>query len=383
MNILVNRDGAHLGPYSYDQACQLIAEGKLQAWDIAWPDGGREWVTLDQIDGLTERAFAIREQRLAESMNRSKNGPAQPNAQFITSKKSIRSPKRDWKRVWVWTLMALTVVISLIVWNQKFNKKILLDNVEHRSDSLHYIKNWNKPFTGIAYAKFNDGSLWEKTSFENGVRHGNRSIWHMNGKLALKETYYNGSLKKAYSYDYSGKLSGQYIEGSGTITLYWNETGLRSQEQVYSDWKVVKRTIWNREGKMLSVIPPPNQSAQLVNPSNSTTNKPPPNPPVKTASTNSPPPIPGLLPARAILWSIGETGTSTVRQDIEKRVDLVYANKYYTKIIEDFGNPDEIIEGRIYAYRNMRVRRASNNTICTKIHFHFINGKTTLIEALP
>ena len=383
MNILVNRDGTHLGPYTYDQACQLIAEGKLQAWDIAWPDGGREWVTLDQIDGLTERAFALREQRLAESMNRSTGGHAQPNAQFITSKKSVRSPKRDWKRVWVWTLMALASVISLIIWNQKFNKKILLDNLEHRSDSLHYIKDSDTPFTGTAYGYFNDGSLWEKTSFEDGVRHGNRSIWHMNGNLALKENYYNGSLKQAHSYDYKGKLSGQYKEGLGTITLYWNATGLRSQEQVYSDWKVVKRTLWSREGELLSVIPPPNQSTQLVDSPNNTTNKPSSIPPAKTASTNSPPPFPGLLPARVILWSIGETGTSTVRQDIEKRIDLVYANKYYTIIIENFGNPDEIIEGRIYVYRNMRVRHAGNNSMRTKIHFHFINGKVTLIEALP
>ena len=66
MNILVNRDGNHLGPYTYDQASQLLSDGKLQAWDIAWPDGGREWVPLSQIDGLTERAFALRRQRLAE-----------------------------------------------------------------------------------------------------------------------------------------------------------------------------------------------------------------------------------------------------------------------------------------------------------------------------
>ena len=67
LHILVNRDGRHLGPYTYDQACQLLAEGKLHAWDIAWPDGSREWVTLDQIDGLSDRAFALREQRRAEA----------------------------------------------------------------------------------------------------------------------------------------------------------------------------------------------------------------------------------------------------------------------------------------------------------------------------
>ena len=57
LHILVNRDGRHLGPYTYDQACQLLAEGKLHTWDLAWPDGSREWVTLDQIDGLSDRAL--------------------------------------------------------------------------------------------------------------------------------------------------------------------------------------------------------------------------------------------------------------------------------------------------------------------------------------
>ena len=68
MNLLVNRDGRHMGPYSFDQACQLLAEGKLHSWDLCWPDGAREWVTLDTVPGLSDKSFALREQRRAEAL---------------------------------------------------------------------------------------------------------------------------------------------------------------------------------------------------------------------------------------------------------------------------------------------------------------------------
>ena len=374
MNILVNRDGTHLGPYSYDQACQLIAEGKLQAWDIAWPDGGSEWVTLDQIDGLTERAFTLREQRLAESMNRNASGPTKPNAQFITAKKKSKKITRNWRRVWVWSIMFFTLGLSLFIWVQKLNKKILIENLERQGGNRMYVQGSDKPFSGNAFAYFNDGSLWEQIAYADGARHGKRSVWHINGNLALKETYYNGTLKAATSHDFNGKTSGYYREGVGTITLYWNESGIRAQEKVFAAGKLVKHSIWDREGQLISIIPTP---APIY--TNHLTGT----PPTKITATNDLTIVPGLLAGRAKTWSIGASNTPTIREDIEKRIDLVYANKYYTKIITDFGNPDEIIENRIYAYKNMRVYYLADDSLRTEVHFHFINGKVTLTEALP
>ena len=109
LHILVNRDGRHLGPYTYDQACQLLAEGKLHTWDIAWPDGSREWVTLDQIDGLSDRAFALREQRRAEATAAATSAlegrPASPTAQFMVSRHHTELPKRNWIRIGIWAGM--------------------------------------------------------------------------------------------------------------------------------------------------------------------------------------------------------------------------------------------------------------------------------------
>ena len=380
MNILVNRDGDHLGPYTYDQASQLLADGKLQAWDIAWPDGGREWVTLDQIDGLTERAFALRRQRLAEGNAGSSAGPSMPNAQFMAARQSIQAPRRNWRRVWVWSSMALTLAVSLFIWTQKFNKTILIDDLEHHGDSRTYLEGEDKAFSGTAYTHFNDGSLWKKFQFEDGLRHGEQTLWHINGNIALKEGYYYGKLRQATSYDFSGNPSGQYQNGAGTLILYWPERGIRSQKQVFNMWKIIERTIWNRDGHMLSspsthllASEPTLTTNQTVNITNS---------PGITAPTNQIP-VPGLLPARGKLWVIGGTDNSTTLGEIDKRIDLIYANKYYTNIIREFGRPDEILEGKIYVYRNMRVRHLVNDKDKSQVHFHFINGYVTLTEALP
>ncbi|MDG2214865.1 MAG: GYF domain-containing protein [Verrucomicrobiota bacterium] len=380
MNILVNRDGNHLGPYTYDQVSQLLAEGKLQAWDIAWPDGGREWVTLDQIDGLTERAFALRDQRLSEENGRSSAAHSIPNAKFISSSRSIQSPKRDWSRVWVWTLMVLILAGSLFIWRQKLNKTILIDNLNQRDDSLTYMEGANQPFSGTANEYFNDGSLRKKSQFEDGLRHGEQTHWHINGSIALKESYHSGVLKKATSYDFSGTPSGQYQNGAGILILYWPESGIRSQKQVYKTWKIVERTIWDQNGRILSSPSPrlaPPETTQTTNQTVSITNS-----LSITAPTNQSP-VPGLLPARGKLWLIDRTDNSNTPREIDKRIDLIYANKYYTNIVNEFGNPDEILENKIYVYRNMRVRHASKDTEYNQVLFHFVNGYVNLIEALP
>ena len=380
MNILVNRDGSHLGPYTYDQVSQLLAEGKLQAWDIAWPDGGREWVTLSQIDGLTERAFALRRQRLAEKSTESQAGPHTPRAQFMAAEQSVRAPKRNWRRVWVWSIMILTLIVTLFIWTHKFNQKIRMEDLERHGDNRTYLKGENTPFSGTAYAHFNDGSVWEKTRFEDGVRHGKRTLWHWNGNFALKENYSNGKLEQATSFDFNGKASGYYRDGKGTLVLYWKGNGVRAQEQVYNTGKIIKRTIWNREGQLLSVIPPAIETPTSIQ----TTNHPViiTNSPTGTTQTNERP-VPGLLPARGKLWLIGSADTSTSREDVDKRIDLIYANKFYTNIIQEFGNPDEVLQNKIYVYRNMRVNHTTKDAKHSQVLFHFINGYVTLTETRP
>lgn len=253
-----------------------------------------------------------------------------------------------------------------------------MDDLERHFDNRTYLEGEDKPFGGTAYAHFNDGSIWEKTRFEDGVRHGERTLWHWNGNFALKEKYFNGNLEQATSFDFNGKPSGHYRNGKGTLVLYWKGNGVRAQEQVYDKGKVVKRTIWNREGQLLSVIPPSIQTPEPIQNTNQAVKIT--NSPVINAQTNQ---IPGLLPARGKLWLIGNPGIPTPREDIDKRIDLIYANKFYTNIIQEFGKPDEILQNKIYVYWNMRVKHLTKDVEQSQVLFHFINGYVTLTETRP
>ena len=128
MNILINRDGHHMGPFTHDQACHMLAEGKLQAWDLCWQNGSRDWVTLEKIPGVSEKADALRQQRRAEAIAAaqavSAGGPAQPRPQFVAGSDNSHTfdpgpvPKssRNWMRVGVWAGMAVTLITALGVW---------------------------------------------------------------------------------------------------------------------------------------------------------------------------------------------------------------------------------------------------------------------------
>mgnify|MGYP004074352363 CR=1 FL=1 len=76
-----------MGPYSLDQACQMLVEGKLHTWDLCWPDGAREWIALDSIPTIADKAIAIRDQRRAEALASAQaaasTSPNAPNPQFV------------------------------------------------------------------------------------------------------------------------------------------------------------------------------------------------------------------------------------------------------------------------------------------------------------
>ena len=81
MNILINRDGHHMGPFTHDQACHMLAEGKLQTWDLCWRDGGRDCaLVFDQ--GRLVGIFTERD--LLFALNRNED-LAQPIKQLMTA----------------------------------------------------------------------------------------------------------------------------------------------------------------------------------------------------------------------------------------------------------------------------------------------------------
>ncbi len=52
-NILINKDGQQLGPYSIDDAKSLVLSGQVSATDWAWTDGATDWVPLNHISGFS------------------------------------------------------------------------------------------------------------------------------------------------------------------------------------------------------------------------------------------------------------------------------------------------------------------------------------------
>ena len=254
-----------MGPYSLDQACQMLVEGKLHTWDLCWPDGAREWIALDSIPTIADKAIAIREQRRAEALASAQAAasasPNAPNPQFVglqpEDPAQIAETRRANRiRMFVWSSLAMVLTISAVIWVKYLNNETLIKDLERRTDNLTYAQGENEPFSGTAYGYFIDGTFWEKVDYNDGVREGSRTIWHINGNVALQETYSSSFLQSAASFDFNGAPTGNFKDGNGNIMLYWNDTGIRSQSLVYTNHVIVKRTIWDRKGKLLSVIPP-------------------------------------------------------------------------------------------------------------------------------
>jgi hypothetical protein len=58
MNLYISKDNQQLGPYTLDQARQLVANGTFQATDWAWHEGSADWVPLQQVPGFAIAAPA-------------------------------------------------------------------------------------------------------------------------------------------------------------------------------------------------------------------------------------------------------------------------------------------------------------------------------------
>ena len=52
MEIYIHRDGQQQGPYTLEQVNTFLAEGSLQATDLAFHEGLADWVPLSQVSGV-------------------------------------------------------------------------------------------------------------------------------------------------------------------------------------------------------------------------------------------------------------------------------------------------------------------------------------------
>ena len=103
------------------------------------------------------------------------------------------------------------------------------DLVYHRKTSVWEID--NKPFSGYAVTKFENGSLKRKFGVLNGKKQNEDVTWFKNGKIRSKANYYNGKLhgkKQIWSQDSIYTLVAEYNnylgKGHGKQTK-WYATG--------------------------------------------------------------------------------------------------------------------------------------------------------------
>ena len=63
MQITINRAGDNHGPYSLEQARELLANGTLQETDRAHYEGAADWLPLKDVPGLNENAAPAAEEK--------------------------------------------------------------------------------------------------------------------------------------------------------------------------------------------------------------------------------------------------------------------------------------------------------------------------------
>ncbi len=406
MNLMVNRDGQHLGPYSFDQACQLLAEGKLHSWDLCWPDGAREWVTLDTVPGVSDKAFALREQRRAETIaaaqTAQEGSAAAPNAQFIPNQPATPSAEPEssskgwgWMRLVVWSSLVLAIGASIYVWIAYIKRDVLIEHLERRADALTYEQGELEPFSGAAHSYYTDGSRWEEIQFEGGLREGTRTIWHANGEVALREKYSMGKLQSATSYDDSGIESGRMENGTGKLYLYY-PSGNQAQLLEFENHREIRRKIWREDGELLMVSPPEVDGTQITFTEPLPVVQP---PPATNAPVQAPPPtnepafnvpsnnIPAIvidtspnpkMPARTKRWAVGDLEATSSRIDVDRRIDLLYTHASTNQIVKDFGYPD-FVNPNYWTYRNMRVFNLQQGGTYNIVHFQIFQGRVARV----
>ncbi|MCK5219856.1 hypothetical protein KAR10_10040, partial [bacterium] len=92
--------------------------------------------------------------------------------------------------------------------SQLFKKTMLLGNLfQGKNKNIWYVKGNKKPFSGVAIAKYSDGTLKEKTNFKNGIMEGSRFLYHNNGLIAAEGNMTNNVKSGLWTYyNYEGEL---------------------------------------------------------------------------------------------------------------------------------------------------------------------------------
>ena len=136
------------------------------------------------------------------------------------------------------TLLSLNILFFLI---PAFGQKDTLVDYKHGQDILDsgmIVYYHGKPFTGtIQYHGEDTTQMLGQMSYVDGIRHGQETTWHANGKLWGHGLWANGEEEGTWRvYHDNGKLfiENHYVEGKrhGLCTSYEMSGALRKEQQV-------------------------------------------------------------------------------------------------------------------------------------------------------
>ena len=103
MSFLVSKDGQELGPWTADQLNAQLAGGMLEPTDLGWTEGFKEWVPLNQIDGLVMPGTQVAPSTATVSM------AAAPDEVPGLVTAGEAAPARRGRRMWVVATVLLAV----------------------------------------------------------------------------------------------------------------------------------------------------------------------------------------------------------------------------------------------------------------------------------
>ena len=133
------------------------------------------------------------------------------------------------------------------------NVVVDLDQLEYR-DGLQYFE--EKPFTGVAVAKYDNGQKRAEGTFKDGKQHDLWAEWYENGRKKWEWTFKDGKQHGLQTSWYeNGQKESEHTCKDGKehgLATSWYENGLKKAEFIWKDSKLVTTTVWKPNGEKCS-----------------------------------------------------------------------------------------------------------------------------------
>ena len=120
---------------------------------------------------------------------------------------------------------------------------------------LLYAPNNNKPYTGIVFDFYENGTEKLNGRYRKGIKNGKWTYWNSNGQKRNETTYKDGKKIRIIEWEYyengQKRNAKTYKEGQydGKLTI-WYENGQKKQESTYKDGKPEEKwTEWYDNGQ--------------------------------------------------------------------------------------------------------------------------------------